>query len=80
MAGTGAVERAVAEAPPSRRPGWGAILLAALLAAALVFPWVFRLPYHRDLLIRIFLNATLAQAWNILAGYCGQIALGHAGR
>jgi branched-chain amino acid transport system permease protein len=36
------------------------------------------LPYPRDVLIRIFLFATLAQAWNILAGYCGQISLGHA--
>jgi branched-chain amino acid transport system permease protein len=53
-------------------------LLTVVLAAALVFPWVFRLPYHRDLVIKIFLNAMLAQAWNILAGYCGQISLGHA--
>jgi len=78
MAATGPVGSAEAGVPPPRRTGWGALLLAALLAAALVFPWVFRLPYHRDLLIRIFLNATLAQAWNILAGYCGQISLGHA--
>jgi len=28
--------------------------------------------------ISIFLYATLAQAWNLLAGYCGQISLGHA--
>ncbi|HYB72211.1 MAG TPA: branched-chain amino acid ABC transporter permease [Candidatus Sulfotelmatobacter sp.] len=79
MAGTtGPVERADAEAPASRRPGWGAVLLAALLGAVLVFPWVFRLPYHRDVAIKIFLYAMLAQAWNILAGYCGQISLGHA--
>jgi branched-chain amino acid transport system permease protein len=58
--------------------GWGTILLGVLLLAALAFPWVFRLPYHRDLAIRILLNAMLAQAWNILAGYCGQISLGHA--
>lgn len=54
------------------------ILLGILLLAALAFPWIFRLPYHRDLAIRILLNAMLAQAWNILAGYCGQISLGHA--
>jgi branched-chain amino acid transport system permease protein len=29
-------------------------------------------------MIMIFLYATLAQAWNILAGYCGQISLGNA--
>ena len=28
--------------------------------------------------IKILLYAMLAQAWNILAGYCGQISLGHA--
>jgi branched-chain amino acid transport system permease protein len=50
----------------------------ALLAAALLVPVVIALPYPRDVLIRIFLFATLAQAWNILAGYCGQISLGHA--
>jgi len=50
----------------------------ALLAAALLFPAFVTLPYPRDVLIRIFLFATLAQAWNVLAGYCGQISLGHA--
>ena len=50
----------------------------ALIGAALLVPVVVTLPYPRDVLIRIFLFATLAQAWNILAGYCGQISLGHA--
>jgi branched-chain amino acid transport system permease protein len=59
---------------PRRRLALG----AALLVAALLFPAVVTLPYPRDVLIRIFLFATLAQAWNILAGYCGQISLGHA--
>ena len=56
----------------------GRVLGVALLAAALLFPAVVTLPYPRDVMIRIFLYATLAQAWNILAGYCGQISLGHA--
>ena len=60
------------------RARWGAVLLGALLLAAIGFPWIFRLPYHRDLMIKVFLYAMLAQAWNILAGYCGQISLGHA--
>jgi branched-chain amino acid transport system permease protein len=50
----------------------------ALLAALLAFPLVFTLPYPRDVMIRIFLYAMLASAWNVLAGYCGQISLGHA--
>jgi branched-chain amino acid transport system permease protein len=50
----------------------------ALLAALLAFPLMFTLPYPRDVMIRIFLYAMLATAWNVLAGYCGQISLGHA--
>ncbi|MBI4241528.1 MAG: hypothetical protein HY613_07405 [Candidatus Rokubacteria bacterium] len=51
---------------------------SVLLAALLAFPFVFTLPFPRHVMIIIFLYATLAQAWNILAGYCGQISLGHA--
>ena len=54
------------------------VLVLAALTLALVVPAVVTLPYPRDVLIRIFLFAALAQAWNILAGYCGQISLGHA--
>ena len=52
----------------------GGLMLLALLA----FPLVDTLPHHRHVMILIFLYAMLAQAWNILAGYCGQISLGHA--
>jgi len=62
----------------SARRVWSIALLAVLLLAALAFPWMFQLPYHRDLAIKVLLYGTLAQAWNILAGYCGQISLGHA--
>jgi branched-chain amino acid transport system permease protein len=55
------------------------LLLAGVLVAALVaFPAVVTRPYPRDVMIRIFLYALLAQAWNLLAGYCGQISLGNA--
>jgi len=55
-------------------------LAAGLLAlgALLAFPLVFTLPFPRHVMIMIFLYAMLAQAWNLLAGYCGQISLGHA--
>jgi branched-chain amino acid transport system permease protein len=56
----------------------GPLAAWVLLAAALTFPLVFTLPYPRDVMIRIFLYAMLATAWNVLAGYCGQISLGHA--
>jgi len=63
---------------PGRRLSWGAVLLGLLLLAALIFPYLFRFPYHRDVIIKLYLYAMLAQAWNILAGYCGQVSLGHA--
>ncbi|MBI3457678.1 MAG: branched-chain amino acid ABC transporter permease [Candidatus Rokubacteria bacterium] len=53
-------------------------MLAALAAGLVVFPAVFTLPYPRDVLIKIFLYALLAQAWNLVGGYCGQISLGNA--
>jgi branched-chain amino acid transport system permease protein len=53
-------------------------LFAALGAGLLVYPWVFAQPYPRDVAIRIFLYALLAQAWNLLGGYCGQVSLGNA--
>ncbi|OGB95844.1 MAG: amino acid ABC transporter permease [candidate division NC10 bacterium RBG_16_65_8] len=65
-------------AAPRGGLGLGGVVLVVLAVAALVFPAIFHLPYHRDLAIKILLYATLAQAWNILAGYCGQVSLGHA--
>ena len=52
--------------------------LVAALVVALVFPVVFTLPFPRHVMIMIFLYALLATAWNIIAGYCGQISLGQA--
>jgi len=49
-----------------------------VLLALLAFPLIFTLPFPRHVMIMIFLYAMLAQAWNLLAGYCGQISLGHA--
>src|SRR5262249_9483990 len=49
-----------------------------LLLAALAFPAAFTLPFPRHVMIMIFLYGALATAWNIIAGYCGQIALGQA--
>jgi branched-chain amino acid transport system permease protein len=53
-------------------------LAALALLAVLAFPFVFVRPFPRHVMIMIFLYAALATAWNILAGYCGQISLGHA--
>jgi branched-chain amino acid transport system permease protein len=62
----------------SSRRRVGLFLMGLLIVAAMLFPVVFQMPYHRDLGIKVLLYALLAQAWNILAGYCGQISLGHA--
>src|SRR3990170_8185189 len=53
-------------------------LLVALAVALLAFPAAFVKPYPRDVMIKIFLYALLAQAWNLLGGYAGQISLGNA--
>lgn len=53
-------------------------LVLVLCAAVGAFPIVFTKPFPRHVMIMIFLYGALAGAWNILAGYCGQISLGHA--
>ncbi|MBI2154709.1 MAG: branched-chain amino acid ABC transporter permease [Candidatus Rokubacteria bacterium] len=59
--------------PMAKRVAGGLVLLALL-----AFPLLVTLPHRRHVMIMIFLYAMLATAWNILAGYCGQISLGHA--
>ena len=49
-----------------------------VLALLAVLPLPIRDVYTENLIIITILFAGLAQAWNILGGYCGQISLGHA--
>jgi branched-chain amino acid transport system permease protein len=54
-----------------------------LVGIALLFflgwlPLLIHDVYTQNLIILTLLFAGLAQAWNILGGYCGQISLGHA--
>ena len=73
-----ALRDALAE-PVFRPPTRAQLLAGALVAVAvLVYPLVFPQPYMQHLMIMIFIYALMAQGWNILAGYCGQISLGHA--
>jgi len=51
---------------------------AALLALLAVLPLPIHDAYTRNLVILTLMYAGLAQAWNVLGGYCGQISLGHA--
>ena len=51
---------------------------AALLAALALLPLPIGDVYTQNLIILTLMYAGLAQAWNLLGGYCGQISLGHA--
>jgi branched-chain amino acid transport system permease protein len=52
----------------------GVIVLVLLI----LLPLPIKDVYTQNLIILILLYGGLAQAWNILGGYCGQISLGHA--
>lgn len=54
------------------------IAIAILILVLLAFPFAFTSPVARNLMILIFIYAGLAQAWNILGGFAGQISLGNA--
>ena len=71
---------AAARAEPLRRPlkkaQW--VWLGVLGFALIFYPLVFDKPYQQHILVMIFIYALMAQGWNLLAGYCGQISLGQA--
>jgi len=57
----------------------GQLLIALVLFVLIaLLPQVVQNAYLRNVLVLTLLYAALAQAWNILGGYCGQISLGHA--
>jgi branched-chain amino acid transport system permease protein len=59
-----------------RHTGTLGMLVAAVLLAAL--PLVVTRGDVLNLLFLVFLYVTLSQSWNILAGFAGQVNLGHA--
>ena len=61
--------------PMTRRQKTLGLAVAAVLVA---YPFVFNSPFPQHVMIMIFLYGMMAQSWNIMAGYCGQISLGHA--
>jgi len=56
---------------------WAAVILLAFAGLALV-PLAAPRDNTLNLLFLILLSVTLAQSWNIIAGYAGQVNLGHA--
>jgi branched-chain amino acid transport system permease protein len=59
-------------------PGWARALGLAAAALLLAYPWMFTSSFSHHLMILIFLYALMAQSWNVMAGFSGQISLGHA--
>jgi branched-chain amino acid transport system permease protein len=53
------------------------IVLAVLLAAFVIAPWIVN-DYLLTVLIVILYFAYTGQAWNIMMGFAGQLSLGHA--
>jgi branched-chain amino acid transport system permease protein len=55
------------------------LAIAAVTALAIaLLPLAIRDVYLQNILVLTLMYAALAQSWNILGGYCGQISLGHA--
>ncbi|MBP7079364.1 MAG: branched-chain amino acid ABC transporter permease, partial [Synergistales bacterium] len=52
--------------------------LLALFAVIPLTPWFTRSTFAQHVLIQVLLYASMAQAWNILGGYCGQVSFGHS--
>jgi branched-chain amino acid transport system permease protein len=50
----------------------------SLIAALAVLPTILSSSFTQHVFILILLYASMAQAWNILGGYCGQISFGHS--
>jgi branched-chain amino acid transport system permease protein len=53
----------------------GRIILLLLLAA---FPLVVSDPYYQHLMILVLMWTVIGSAWNLIAGYTGQVSFGHA--
>jgi branched-chain amino acid transport system permease protein len=64
--------------PLTRSPAPGLPVAAAVAAALAAVPALTSRPDLLNLLLLVLLYATLGQSWNILAGFAGQINLGHA--
>ena len=73
-----ALESALAE--PSRTPAspMRKAFYTGMVLALIAFPLVFDSPFPHHVMIILFMYALMAQSWNVLAGFCGQVSLGHA--
>jgi branched-chain amino acid transport system permease protein len=61
-----------------RPPLWVMALGATGAVLLLAFPFIFQTSFSHHTMILIFMYALMAQSWNVVAGFSGQISLGHA--
>jgi len=54
------------------------LILPIIIAALIIMPLIINHPYVMHIMIMVFIYAIVAEAWNILGGYTGQISLGNA--
>ena len=52
-------------------------IIATAIILLIIFPIFNPQAFHIHLMIMIFLYATMSQSWNVIAGFSGQISLGH---
>jgi branched-chain amino acid transport system permease protein len=72
------LEAATAERLWPRPPPWVMALGATGAVLLLAFPFIFRSVFSHHTMILILMYALMAQSWNVVAGFSGQISLGHA--
>jgi branched-chain amino acid transport system permease protein len=53
------------------------VLLALLITVLIFLPFVVKSQYILSLMITLFIYVILAESWNLLGGYTGQVSLGH---
>jgi branched-chain amino acid transport system permease protein len=75
-AGSSLAGRNLAEAASRRRSQLVSALVATVVMGCV--PLAVTDVYAQNVLVLTLLYVSLAQSWNILGGYCGQISLGHA--
>jgi branched-chain amino acid transport system permease protein len=68
---------------PTQRKGFGGkdvvwLGFVALLALLPLVPAITANSFRVHVMILILLFASMAQAWNIVGGYCGQVSFGHS--
>ncbi len=53
------------------------VSILAIIGFLMLYPWIFTTPFPRHVMIILLMYIVLGQAWNILAGYSGQLSLGN---